>query len=96
MKKTDEIIRLLEEQKSYLKEKYKIKSISIFGSYSRDEAETKSDLDILVDFEKAPGLEFVDLAEELENILGVKVDLVSKKGVKPKYLKQIEQDLVHV
>lgn len=90
------MVGLLEEKKSYLKEKYSVKSISIFGSYSRNEETPQSDIDILVEFENPVGLEFVDLAEELEDILGIKVDLVSKKGIKEKYLKEIEQDLVHV
>lgn len=96
MKSTHEMVGLLEEKKSYLKEKYSVKSISIFGSYSRNEETPQSDIDILVEFENPVGLEFVDLAEELEDILGIKVDLVSKKGIKEKYLKEIEQDLVQV
>lgn len=96
MKSTNEIIKLLEKQKSYLRKKYKIKALSIFGSYLRNEAGKDSDIDILVEFDQSPGLEFVDLAEELEEMLGVKVDLVSKNGIKPKYYNKIEQDIVHV
>lgn len=96
MKSTNEIIKLLEKQKPYLRKKYKIKALSIFGSYLRNEAGKDSDIDILVEFDQSPGLEFVDLAEELEEMLGVKVDLVSKNGIKPKYYNKIEQDIVHV
>ena len=39
----------------------------------------ESDLDILVEFNRPIGLDFVDLADELENILNLKVDLVFKK-----------------
>jgi len=42
------------------------------------------------------GSKFFDLADELESSLGQRVDLVSKKGVKPRYLKSIEPDLVYV
>ena len=96
MKSVGELKKLLQTKKPYLKEKYKVTAISIFGSYSRDEATSDSDLDILVDFEEPIGLEFVDLADELEEFLGVKVDLVSKNGVKDRYFKEIERDLVHV
>lgn len=96
MKSIKTLKSLLKKQKPYLKEKYKVKSIAIFGSYSRSEESESSDVDILVDFRDSPGLEFVDLAEELEKILEIKVDLVSKNGAKPKYLNQIEQDLMHV
>jgi predicted nucleotidyltransferase len=48
----------------------------------------------LVEFTSPIGIRFIDLAEELEEILKVKVDLVSKKGVKKKYLEALEPDLV--
>lgn len=53
-------------------------------------------MDILVEFNRPIGLEFIDLAEELEQILQIKVDLVSKKGIKKKYLKSIETELAYV
>jgi hypothetical protein len=67
-----------------------------FGSYSRREQKDFSDLDILVEFSGRVGIRFVDLAEDLEDIVGFKVDLVSKKGIKEKYLKSIDQDLLYV
>ena len=70
--------------------------MAIFGSYSRKEQNDSSDLDILVEFSDKIGIRFVDLADDLENIIGIKVDLVSKKGVKSKYLKSIDSDLIYV
>ncbi len=70
--------------------------MAIFGSYSRKEQSDKSDLDILVKFSDKIGIRFIDLAEELEAIVGFKVDLVSKKGVKEKYLDSINSDLKYV
>ena len=70
--------------------------MGLFGSYSRNEQNSNSDIDILVEFHDKIGIEFIDLAEELESLLGMKVDLVSKKGVKKEYLTIIEEDLVHV
>lgn len=86
----------LKREKPYLKKKYGVQSLNIFGSYSRNEATPKSDIDVMVEFERPIGLEFVDLAEELEEILGVKVDLVSKNGIKKRYYEEIKEDLVHV
>jgi predicted nucleotidyltransferase len=51
---------------------------------------------ILVEFSDRIGIRFIDLADELENIVGFKVDLVSKKGIKEKYLKSIDSDLIYV
>ena len=76
--------------------KYPIKSLAIFGSYSRNEHTNLSDVDLLVDFNERIGIRFIDLADELENIIGVKVDLVSKNGVKEKYLNVIKPDLIYV
>ena len=75
---------------------YPLKSMAIFGSYSRKENNDNSDLDILVEFKDKIGIRFIDLAEEIENIVGFKVDLVSKKGIKDKYLQSIISDLIYV
>ena len=75
---------------------YGLKNIAIFGSYSRDQQNDASDLDILVEFNRPVGVEFIDLAEELERLLNIKVDLVSRNGVRPEYFKQIESDLNYV
>jgi uncharacterized protein len=53
-------------------------------------------LDIIVEFDGKIGIRFIDLAEELENLLKIKVDLVSKKGLKDKYLSSISSDLLYV
>jgi predicted nucleotidyltransferase len=55
-----------------------------------------SDIDILVEFTKPVGIEFIDLADELEKMLKSKVDLVSKNGIKPKYYEAIKKDLIYV
>ena len=92
----DEIKLRLSEKKDELQKKYYIMSIGIFGSYIRNEATEESDIDILVEFDKSIGLEFVSLADELENILNRKVDLVSAKAVKRGMMKQIEQEVIYV
>ena len=87
---------LLLENRDRLLSKYQLTSIGIFGSFSRDDFSEMSDIDILVDYTKPIGIEFIDLADELEQILNCKVDLVSKKGIKPKYFREIQKDLIYV
>ena len=87
---------ILSKNKQRLATKYGLSSVAIFGSFARNENTANSDVDILVDFKKPIGIGFIDLAEELENILGIKVDLVSKNGVKENYLKAIERELEYV
>ncbi len=96
MKTLQEIKSTLGSHKSRLFNDYPIKSMAIFGSYSRKDQNDSSDLDILVEFSDKIGIRFVDLADDLENIVGFKVDLVSKRGVKEKYLKSIDSELVYV
>lgn len=82
--------------KPQLAAKYGVNEIGLFGSITRDDFSTDSDIDIVVDFNRSIGIEFIDLANELEALLHRKVDLVSKKGIKPKYFKEIQKDLIYV
>ncbi len=91
-----DIENILIANKSRLISKYHLKFIGIFGSFTRDDFTDESDIDILIDYEQPIGIEFIDLAEELEKILKHKVDLVSRRGIKPKYLHEIQKDLVYV
>ena len=80
----DEIKNILAGHKQELKQRYKVKEIGVFGSYVSGGQKKKSDVDILVEFEEHVGLfEFMDLEAYLEGLLGTKVDLVSKKALKP-------------
>lgn len=70
--------------------------MAIFGSYSRNEEDKDSDVDIVVEFNGKIGLRFIDLAHELEKLIDLKVDLVSKNGIKKRYWNSIKQDLIYV
>ena len=71
--------------------------MALFGSYSRNSAVAgKSDVDVMVAFSQPIGLAFVDLADELELLLQMKVDLVSRNAIKPKYFSVIQPDLIYV
>jgi len=94
---TKETIRTkLRETLPRLQEKYPIEKLALFGSYSRDEQNDNSDIDILVEFNGNIGWEFFDLADELKKILGQKVDLVSRRGIKPHYWEFIHRDILYV
>ncbi|MBN2157705.1 MAG: nucleotidyltransferase family protein [Candidatus Lokiarchaeota archaeon] len=80
-----------------LKEKakeYKMKLLAIFGSYAREEQKEESDLDILVDFEESPSLlSFIRMENELSDLLGVKVDLVTKNSLHPILRKTVLKEM---
>jgi uncharacterized protein len=87
----------LEEIKPELKERYKIDSIAIFGSYSRGEQTRKSDLDVLVTFSEPIGVyKFVEVEEFLSRKLRVKVDLVQKGALLPMIKHQVLNEIVSV
>ena len=67
----------------------------VFGSVVRGEADEQSDIDLMVDFE--PGRSLLDHAGlwlELQDLLGVKVDVVSSRSIKPRIREQVSQEAV--
>ena len=80
-----------------LEEGFGVKRLGVFGSYAKGESRPKSDLDLLVEFHRAPTMfEFVRLERELAALLGVKVDLVMKTALKPEIGKRILSEVVPV
>lgn len=62
--------------------KYKIKSVSLFGSYARNEAKYSSDVDILIDGGNYKGLiEYMDMVDEMKKVLGREVDVVTQNSL---------------
>ena len=98
MKKSiEEIKKIIQQHKKEMKEKYGVKEIGIFGSLVRGEMKEESDVDILVEFEKPIGFfKFLELEEYLSNLIGRKVDLVSKKALKPHIGKYILEEVITV
>ena len=92
-----EILELLKGSKAVLQKKYPISELGLFGSFANDNYTDKSDIDILVDFnDRIDGFEYIKLAHEFEDIFNHRIDLVSRKGIKPKYLPFVEKYLIHV
>ena len=96
MKHFEELKGIIRQNRQTLEKVYKVKRIAIFGSYVRGAQTDKSDLDIIVEFSEPVGFTFFHLARFLEEILGVKVDLVTSDGIKPNRRKYIMEDLTYV
>jgi predicted nucleotidyltransferase len=93
----EEIKDILAKHKSELKERFRVKELGVFGSYVRGEQKKKSDADILVEFDAPIGFfKFLELEEYLEGLLGIKVDLVSKKALKPRIGEHILREVVFI
>ena len=91
-----ELLNRLREMKGDLVEKYPIARLCLFGSFAREEQTADSDVDLMVEFNGRMGSKFFDLADELEAHLGIKVDLVSFRGIKPGYMQVIKSELIEV
>nr|WP_295930762.1 nucleotidyltransferase family protein [uncultured Dyadobacter sp.] len=91
-----DIVQILKELKPELVDKYHVSSIGLFGSIVRNDFTANSDVDIIVDFSQPVGIEFIDLANLIEDRIGKPVDLVSRNGVKPRYYSEIAPEIVYV
>ncbi|MBI5388788.1 nucleotidyltransferase family protein [Candidatus Woesearchaeota archaeon] len=97
MKNAEQIQSILTKHKDYLRKKYNVKELGVFGSYVRGQQKQSSDIDLLVDFEESIGLfQFIKLEEHLTNLLGIKVDLVTRNALKPRIGQCILKEVVTV
>jgi predicted nucleotidyltransferase len=93
----DQFVSKLRQNLPEIRERYGVRSLGIFGSYVRGQQRKRSDLDLLVEFDVAPTLfGYLDLQEHLSDLLGVKVDLVMKKALKPAIGERILAEVIAV
>ncbi len=93
----EEIINILSQHKPALIRKYPISELGLFGSFARGDYNEQSDIDILVDFNgRIDGFDYIRLAHEFEDLFDHKIDMVSRRGIKPHYLPFVERNLIHV
>ena len=70
------------------------KKIAVFGSYVREEEESKSDIDIIVEFsDRKSLLELIGIERELSEKLGIKVDLLTEKSISPYLIESIHKEM---
>ena len=75
--------------------KYGARNVRVFGSVARGEADEQSDIDLLVEFEPNRSLlDHAGLWVELQELLGVKVDVVSAHGLKPRIRQRVLQEAI--
>ena len=90
------ILQTLRQHKPELQRKYPVSAIGIFGSYARGEATDTSDIDIAVEISGTMGLNFIAMANEIEDLFGIKTDVVPMRSIKPEYLQYVKKDIVYV
>lgn len=87
---------ILQQLKPELAQRFHVRSLGIFGSVTRHDFTPESDIDIIVELSRPVGMEFIDLADFIERKLQKKVDLVSRAGIRERYFKAIEPEIVYV
>ena len=91
-----EIIALLRAEMPKLKTEFGVEEIGLFGSSARNEANTASDIDVLVTLAQPSFVKLAGLLNYLENLLHTKVDITTKhKHLSSRFLKSIERDIVY-
>lgn len=96
MRTTQDVVDLLRAARPQLAKEFGITRLALFGSYARGHQREDSDVDILVEVDPSIGMRFVDLAERIEALLGVRSDVVSRRAIAPRHWARIEKDLVDV
>ncbi len=97
MKTLEEIKKIIKNQKPILREKYHVSEIGLFGSYVRGDQKKKSDVDILVEFEKPISLlKLVNLENFLADVMGIKVDVVPKEDIRRELKERILKEVVYI
>lgn len=90
----EQVVELLREQSAYLASEFGIRKIGLFGSFAKGQPSDKSDIDIVVEFERPIGLRFIDLVEYLERLFGRKVDILTPAGVQGIRRKTVTKSII--
>lgn len=91
------VLETLKRETPRLSSQYGVKSLQIFGSVARDEATAGSDVDLLVEFSRPAGyFGLFALQDDLEKVLGCRVDLGTPGSLKPRLRERVARELVRV
>lgn len=97
MKTFEQVKAIIAKEKQFLRDNYNVNTIGIFGSYALGKAKPDSDIDILIEFfQPIDFFKFIRLEEFLSSVLGLKVDLVTKKALKPLIKEDILSEAVYL
>ena len=91
------VINTLVVQAPRLQQKYPVQLLGVFGSVARSDNTSDSDLDLLVAFDETMSLNhLLDLTDELEQLFGTKIDLVTQQQINPRYWTYIQPEIVYL
>lgn len=91
----DDIVEQIRSMRTMLSDRG-LAHVSLFGSAARGDESPDSDIDLLVELSEPMGFSFFTLQEDLSEILGRRVDLLTRDGMRPRVLAEAEADLVPI
>ena len=95
MNSIQQIKKTIKSNRADLVKDYKVSFIGIFGSYAAGKMKKSSDIDILVEFSETPDIfTFIKLEDHLSKLLGLKVDMVTKKALKSTIRERILKEVI--
>src|SRR5713226_1994930 len=95
--KRDDVLSVLRAHRERLRSGYGVKSLTLFGSVARDEAQASSDVDLLVEFDRPTGyFGLVRLQLLLQELLGCEVDLGTPGSLRPSMRQRVGQEGIRV
>lgn len=92
----EDVLKQLSSAKNSLFQKYRLKSLGLFGSFARGSQTPQSDVDLLFESTEPLGMEVVDMCMEIEKLLGRRVEVVSRKAIKKRMRSYIDKDVIYV
>jgi len=99
MHSKQDILQFISVNRTYLRERFHIVKIGLFGSYARGEQNKQSDIDLIVDFEKnTPELYELKLQikQFFKDKFDIEVDICRERYLKPHFRKRIENEAIYV
>lgn len=92
------VLDMLSQHRDEIMKTYGLRRLAIFGSIARDEFGDDSDLDVLTEFNEGEATfdHFIDLKFHLEDLFGVKVDLVTEYSLRPEFRPNVERDVIEI
>jgi uncharacterized protein len=96
----EQILELLQAKYPLLAAEFGVSKIGLFGSFAKAQPDETSDVDIVVEFDRPIGFQFIELVEYLENLLGRRVDVLTPAGIQgiriERIAKSIAESIVYV
>jgi predicted nucleotidyltransferase len=91
----EQILERLKNLMPQLSAKFGVRNIGLFGSYVHNTANDSSDIDLIIEFDSPPGLEFINLCDFLENVLDKKVDILTPDGLKSIRVESVRKNITN-